>query len=118
VIGVIYRSLWKARLKSFWLIVDKPMQRIISRYEYNDGRLSENNYAVKQMRALVTRDSDDSYSIALDCESQTYGRYPLVLDVWHTRAERDAVLAQLQAALDLPIKAQDEAKNQGDDAAY
>jgi hypothetical protein len=115
---MMFRASWKGQVREHWLIVDKQAKQVIQRYQYNDGHIHEMTYSAVQIHALIPHDFTANHWIMLDYESKQYGRQRLMLKEFSTQAERDAVLVQLQAALDLPVRANDEETEKVCDATH
>jgi hypothetical protein len=98
-----YYDDWQRQIKEKWLMVDRQAQQLICRSAFNDGSIIEYSYAAEQIQALTPRDYTNSYWILLEYDSQQ-DCASLLLEWWETQAERDAVLTQLQAALNLPLE--------------
>ncbi len=106
-----FRDQWNIITREKWLIVDKSTHQLVRRYVSNDGSITEDSYTAAQIQGIIPDNTGNSYAIVLKITSQAGGQHRLMLELewWEKQAERDAVLTKLQAALDLPVRVEDEA---------
>lgn len=98
------RNQWKINTREKWLIADKSTRQLVRRSVSNDGSVTEESYPADQIQALTAGNFGSAYSIVLKVTSQAGGERWLMLDWWEQQAERDGVLTELRAALDLPVR--------------
>jgi hypothetical protein len=95
----------KKHLRSEHLLVDPTSQELQRIMVYRGGRQTIFRYTRDQLHALIAKDAPNYYSIIVDFSSPTFGRTRWTLVDFSSAAERDALLHELAAALDLPLEA-------------
>lgn len=98
---MIYREHWKTQIREEQIVVNKTDRELLEIFTFNSGEVRTHRYAAGQIHALIAEDNTDDYQILLDVTSPVLGRRPLMLTSFKKETERDAMLHDLTAALQL-----------------